>query len=751
MPDDFQISITGDVSGLTSALDEARSSAEETGEALKSSMEGGGEGMAEAAEGGGEAMAELKEKADGLLEGLTKLTGGWTGLLEVLGVGAVGEVMESIAQTTMSLGDNMRNTGAALGVGASEARGFMETMESLGVSSTAAAMAIRRLEMDAASGGKQLSRLKDETGGVVTANKSGIEVFQQVVEKINNISDAGQRAQAAYSLLGRGGVQLLGVMNQLNSTLEENVAEQKANEETNRLAEQQALALHSALTKLESAWNDGVVHMAPLVVSALKIIDSALVDIIGYCNAAAIAIQNVFTLGGKFGEVVAGTTKVTADMLNLEGGHGTQDQVDQLNADTATLRDTTKSYADAWLDTGNKIKSVLAESGQKSADLLDEAMHRPTAAQEGLVGGLEAAIRSPALIGGQTGDGSGQFAPKAAGGGGRGGGGGADPMAGMSNALDKANEQVAGLQKKMEMLGSETQMAAKEGGLSFDQLRDKAQNDYAVMMQKYKEFTAAVDSGSKQAAQQADAAWHLAAQNFQKDWDQARAKATQDMAQIKSEADKMASEVSGILNSAISGKLNWQQEFDKILGQMLDNLIKRCFEMASVWIQTQMQEQASSAAGQSNMLGQLANFFAQGLQMLMGSKATTVAANASTGASGAYASAAPIPYVGWAIAPEIAAAAFSAIDAYAEQGFDVPPGASPVTQLHPSEMVLPASLAENVRNMTGGGRGGSGVHNTMNIQSLDPSSLADIVSRNPDLFGKAVAQHRRNGGRFATG
>jgi hypothetical protein len=45
-------------------------------------------------------------------------------------------------------------------------------------------------------------------------------------------------------------------------------------------------------------------------------------------------------------------------------------------------------------------------------------------------------------------------------------------------------------------------------------------------------------------------------------------------------------------------------------------------------------------------------------------------------------------------------AAFSAIEAYAQGGFDVPPGASPITQLHPSEMVLPANLAENVRNMT---------------------------------------------------
>ena len=89
--------------------------------------------------------------------------------------------------------------------------------------------------------------------------------------------------------------------------------------------------------------------------------------------------------------------------------------------------------------------------------------------------------------------------------------------------------------------------------------------------------------------------------------------------------------------------------------------------------------------------------------------------------------------------------------AMAQGGVDVPPGVSPMTQLHPREMVLPANLAENVRNMSGGGGGGTSNSTTnMHIQSLDPSKLADIVSRNPDIFGKAAAQHRRNGGRFAS-
>jgi hypothetical protein len=114
-------------------------------------------------------------------------------------------------------------------------------------------------------------------------------------------------------------------------------------------------------------------------------------------------------------------------------------------------------------------------------------------------------------------------------GGGGGKGAGTDPMEGMDLALDKADNQMEKLNAEFGKLGNEASMAAKEGGLSFDQLRDKATTDYQDMQAKYKQFEEAVDSGSKDAAKQAENAWHEAAQKFQTDWEQAKQKATQDM------------------------------------------------------------------------------------------------------------------------------------------------------------------------------------------------------------------------------
>jgi hypothetical protein len=174
MPDvgeDYRIPIVGDASELIASFEQAAGAAEDAGDRIHSGFEQAPEGMEhahEAAEEAGEGMEGLKEKMDEHLESLGKLTEGWTGLLAVVGGGAVAELLEKVAETTMELGDSIRQTSAALNVSQSDARGFNEAMESLGVSSTAAMMAIRRLETDAASGGKRLAELgisaKDASG-----------------------------------------------------------------------------------------------------------------------------------------------------------------------------------------------------------------------------------------------------------------------------------------------------------------------------------------------------------------------------------------------------------------------------------------------------------------------------------------------------------------------------------------------------------------------------------------------------------
>jgi hypothetical protein len=83
----------------------------------------------------------------------------------------------------------------------------------------------------------------------------------------------------------------------------------------------------------------------------------------------------------------------------------------------------------------------------------------------------------------------------------------------------------------------------------------------------------------------------------------------------------------------------------------------------------------------------------------------TIGTEAAKAGAGAASSQAAIPIVG----PGLAIAAMASIVAAvggmagkvpsAAKGFDIPRGLNPLTQLHEREMVLPASLADTVRDM----------------------------------------------------
>jgi hypothetical protein len=109
-----------------------------------------------------------------------------------------------------------------------------------------------------------------------------------------------------------------------------------------------------------------------------------------------------------------------------------------------------------------------------------------------------------------------------------------------------------------------------------------------------------------------------------------------------------------------------------------------------------------------------------------GETTAVVGANATQAATGAAASQASIPWVGPALAIAAAAAMLSFVMGMgskgsgastttttripsASRGFDIPKGLNPMTQLHEEEMVLPAHLANPLRDsLAQGGPAGQG-------------------------------------------
>jgi hypothetical protein len=143
-------------------------------------------------------------------------------------------------------------------------------------------------------------------------------------------------------------------------------------------------------------------------------------------------------------------------------------------------------------------------------------------------------------------------------------------------------------------------------------------------------------------------------------------------------------------------------------------------------------------------------------QLIMGkvTASSIIAGHAAEAGAAAYAATAAIPFVGPALAPGAAAASYAGAMSFqasvaAAKGFDIPAGVNPVTQLHQREMVLPAELADAVRDMTGGGGGGA-VQPVINISAWDARGVESWLKSpsNAALLAGAVRGHARRG--FAT-
>jgi hypothetical protein len=117
------------------------------------------------------------------------------------------------------------------------------------------------------------------------------------------------------------------------------------------------------------------------------------------------------------------------------------------------------------------------------------------------------------------------------------------------------------------------------------------------------------------------------------------------------------------------------------------------------------------------------------------------------GAAAAFKSIAAIPIIGPALAPAAAAAAGLAIVGFAGRiasargGYDIPAGVNPMTQLHQSEMVLPAALADRVRGMTDAGSGGG---HTWNVYAMDSHDVKKFLVKHKDHLRAVISGLERD-------
>ena len=174
----------------------------------------------------------------------------------------------------------------------------------------------------------------------------------------------------------------------------------------------------------------------------------------------------------------------------------------------------------------------------------------------------------------------------------------------------------------------------------------------------------------------------------------------------------------------LNGTKTFQGAMQQLVKAMLDAFIEFLAKQAVQWAETQL---ANLAATKGSILGQI--------QSLMG----------LAGAGGVASMAAapwPVDMTAPVFGASMAAEAASFAAAGAQEGYDVPPGLAPRTQLHPREMVLPEALADVIRSLAAapGRAAGAGGTSNISIRALDSRSVERVLGGNSPAMARVMTK-----------
>jgi hypothetical protein len=303
------------------------------------------------------------------------------------------------------------------------------------------------------------------------------------------------------------------------------------------------------------------------------------------------------------------------------------------------------------------------------------------------------------------------------------------------DAVRKANTQVLAEQRAVadaqieqqrgvtEALARETQsridLIHKQIAISDDYLAELVKeereiqqlSDFAV--EEYTKSTNAAAAGQRELAKLND----KVATEYEQKW--------------RATASGVASLFSNSINQMMAGTFRFSSFVLSIGESIVTSTAKQLAESVLKYEASEAAKTAATAAGAEARATSETAASSQGLLMSGAMALKQILNNAYTAASAAFSATAAIPYVGPILAGPAAAAAFAAVMAFgssvsAEGGYDIPAGINPLVQTHQNEMILPAPLAETIRNMARNGQSGGGAaapNVNINVSAWDGSSV----------------------------
>jgi len=218
--------------------------------------------------------------------------------------------------------------------------------------------------------------------------------------------------------------------------------------------------------------------------------------------------------------------------------------------------------------------------------------------------------------------------------------------------------------------------------------------------------------------------------------------------------DKMFAPMTSAFQKSVNGMIQGTLTFRKAMKQMGQSIV---LEFASMgvkmvvnWVKAEVMKTAATVAGTTARTGAEAAGAGETLLISAGTAAKTIMMKAWDVMAGVYSALASIPYVGPILAPIAAGAAFGVVAGYAGRvasasgGYDIPAGVNPMTQLHQQEMVLPAHIANPLRDMISGGGQGGGSTTTIQVNAMDAKSFEGYLKKNSSSMSPALKKLSRN-------
>ncbi len=263
----------------------------------------------------------------------------------------------------------------------------------------------------------------------------------------------------------------------------------------------------------------------------------------------------------------------------------------------------------------------------------------------------------------------------------------------------------------------------------------------------YKQLAALQETGEALRAKQS--AIYEQMEKLQQEYLQKTQKANdQALIAMKNQWDGYATQV----GSALTGMLFHHQTMlqtmrsleEKFFSYVIDTLLKK---MVNAWLASEAEKNVATQTGVATRTAAETAGSATSLFTLAANAIKAIMTDAAQVFAGIFAFLAPI--MGPAAAGPAAAgqAAVEGVSIAAAGGWDVP--ANSFAMLHAREMVLPANLAERVRNMTdqGAGMGGGNSHFEMNRTQFNfhGDHWEEAIRRNPKVLYKAIRDGVKRG------